>query len=317
MPDLPFAVTLNRAGPSPIHLQLAAQLREAALAGQLLPGSLLPGTRTLARDLGVTRGVVEAAYALLSADGTLQGEVGRGTRVSRGGGRTAEAAASALLPADGTPRAEVGRAPRVSGGVGPTARAAAPSPAWFAPRVPSPGMHSDERPGLHFRPGVTSAAMLHAQAWKRAWACAARQPVGGGYADAAGLPELRAAVSAFVGRSRGLAATPDTLLLTAGTLQSLGLLARAVLPAGATVLFENPGYRAGRAVLEGAGLRLVPLPVDEDGPVVDNLPPAHAVYVTPSHQFPLGSRPSLPRPPPPPAWTRRGGRGTSAPFPRF
>ncbi|UTA50395.1 GntR family transcriptional regulator [Deinococcus radiodurans] len=171
MPDLPFAVTLNRAGPSPIHLQLAAQLREAALAGQLLPGSLLPGTRTLARDLGVTRGVVEAAYALLSADGTLQGEVGRGTRVSRGVGRTAQAAA--------------------------------PSPAWFAPRVPSPGMHSDERPGLHFRTGVTSAAMLNAQAWKRAWAYAARQPVGGGYADAAGLPELRAAVSAFVGRSRG------------------------------------------------------------------------------------------------------------------
>ncbi|MHA0034833.1 MocR-like pyridoxine biosynthesis transcription factor PdxR [Deinococcus sp. PESE-13] len=275
MPDLPFAVTLNRAGPSPMHLQLAAQLREAALAGQLLPGSLLPGTRTLARDLGVTRGVVEAAYALLSADGTLEGEVGRGTRVSRGVGRTAQAAA--------------------------------PSPAWFAPRVPSPGMHSDERPGLHFRTGVTSAAMLNAQAWKRAWAYAARQPVGGGYADAAGLPELRAAVSAFVGRSRGLAATPDTLLLTAGTLQSLGLLARAVLPAGATVLFENPGYRAGRAVLEGAGLRLVPLPVDEDGPVVDNLPPAHAVYVTPSHQFPLGSRLSLPRRLALLAWAERQG----------
>lgn len=46
-------------------------------------------------------------------------------------------------------------------------------------------------------------------------------------------------------------------------------------------------------MLEGAGQRLVPLPVDEDGPIVDDLPPAHAVYVTPSHQFPLGHRMSL------------------------
>lgn len=275
MPDLPVAVTLNRAGPLPLHLQLAAHLREAALGGQLPPGTLLPGTRTLARELGVTRGVVEAAYALLAADGTLQGEVGRGTRVSRGVQRTAQAAT--------------------------------PSPAWFTPRDSSPGLLSDERPGIHFRTGVTSAAMLSAQAWKRAWAYAARQPVGGDYADAAGLPELRSAVCAFVGRSRGLPAAPDTLLLTAGTLQSLGLLARAVLPAGATILFENPGYRSGRAVLEGAGHRLVPLPVDEDGPVVHDLPPAHAVYVTPSHQFPLGHRLSLPRRLALLAWAERQG----------
>lgn len=263
MPDLPIDLALNRADPVALHLQLAARLREAALSGQLLPHTPLPGTRTLARELGVTRGVVEAAYALLSADGTLESEVGRGTRVSRGVERTEQAVPS--------------------------------SPAWFVLRPPSAGLQSDERQGLHFRTGVTSAAMLNAQAWKRAWAAAARQTVAGDYADAAGLPELRSAVAAFVARSRGLAASPETLLLTAGTLQSIGLLARAVLPAGATILFENPGYRSGRAALEQAGHRLLPLRVDADGPSVADLPPAHAVYVTPSHQFPLGSRMSLPR----------------------
>ena len=261
MPDLPL--TLDRQSTTPLHLQLTAQLRELALNGGLAADAPLPGTRTLARELGVTRGVVEAAYALLTADGVLEAEVGRGTRV-RGGVAQEPVRESAL-------------------------------PAWFAHRPALDGLRDDKRAGLHFRTGVTSAAMLDARAWKRAWACAAVQAVGGDYADAAGLPELRSAVAAFVARSRGLPATAEHLTLTAGTLQSLGLMARAVLPPGATVLFENPGYRSGRAVLEGAGLRVLPLAMDEEGPVVEGLPPAHAVYVTPSHQFPLGHRMSLPR----------------------
>ena len=271
MTELPTPLNLDRAGPAPLHMQLAGQLRGAALSGALPAGTRLPGTRTLARDLGVTRGVVEAAYALLSADGTLEAEVGRGTRVAAG-----------LVKAERMTEEN-------------TQEPAFPLPGWFLPRPLPHAARQDTRPGLHFRSGVTSAAMLDRRAWARAWGAAARTELPGDYADAAGLLELRAAVAAFIGRSRGLAASADTLLLTSGTLSSVTLIARAILPAGATVLYENPGYRSGRAVLEDAGHRLLPLAVDEQGPVVEHLPPAHAAYVTPSHQFPLGGRMSLAR----------------------
>lgn len=263
MTDVPLPLSLIRAGAAPLHVQLAGQVREAALSGALPAGARLPGTRTLARELGVTRGVVEAAYGLLLADGTVETRVGLGTRVAAGLTRT--------------------EAPP------------APLPGWFSARPLPHAARLDTRPGLHFRSGVTSAAMLDRRAWGRAWAAAARAELPGDYADAAGLPELRAAVAAFIGRSRGLAASADTLLLTSGTLSSVTLIARAILPPGATVLYENPGYRSGRAAFEDAGHRLLPLAVDEHGPVVEHLPPAHAAYVTPSHQFPLGHRMSLAR----------------------
>ncbi|WP_221088493.1 MocR-like pyridoxine biosynthesis transcription factor PdxR [Deinococcus aquaedulcis] len=265
--DLPFALTLDRHSPEPLHAQVARQVRAAVLGGVLPAGAPLPGTRTLARALGVTRGVAEDAYAELLADGTVQAEVGRGTRVRP---------ATPALPAPVAP--------------------AAPVPAWLPPTGPLPVDADPPAGGLHFRLGVTGTRTLDTRAWRQAWAAAARAPVGGDYGDPAGERDLRAALAAFVGRQRGLAAGEQEVLVTSGTLHALNLIVRALLPPGSAVLMENPGYRAARQVFLDAGHTLIPGPVDEDGLIVGpQTPPARLAYVTPSHQFPLGGRMCLPR----------------------
>ena len=267
MTSLPFNPRLLRGAPQPLHVQLAGEIRDAALHGRLPAGTRLPGSRSLAQTLGVSRGVVEEAYGLLTSDGTLEAVVGSGTRVAAG---------LHLHPA-----------PQDSG--------PGTAPPWFQARTMPHSARLDAREGLHFRSGVTSCAMLDEQAWKRAWARATDLPLPGEYGDLAGLHDLRVALAAFTGRLRGLASTPEQVVLTSGSLNSLGLIARGVLPPRTTVLYENPGYRSGHAVLQAAGHTLVPVPVDADGLVVAGLPPAQAVYVTPSHQFPLGGRMSLAR----------------------
>ncbi|WP_189067124.1 MocR-like pyridoxine biosynthesis transcription factor PdxR [Deinococcus radiotolerans] len=266
--ELPFPLDLRRDQTEALHAQLARQIREAVLSGLLPGGTPLPGTRTLARTMGVTRGVVETAYAELLADGTAQAQVGRGTRVR-----------------DETPTP----APEVPvGGAG--------VPAWLPDAPPLPVDGPGVRPGLDFRVGVTGTATLDRRAWRQAWADAAREDVSGDYADPAGEPRLRVALAAFVGRQRGLGAQAEDVLVTGGTLHALNLIVRALLPPGSGVLMENPGYRAARQVLLDAGHEVIPVPVDADGLIVNaDTPPARLVYVTPSHQFPMGGRMCLPR----------------------
>lgn len=263
--ELPIAVTLHRDAPEPLHGQLAGRLRAAVLTGALPAGLRLPGSRTLAASLGVTRGVVTEAYAELVADGTLEAVVGSGTRVPVGAARHARAADSGV-------------------------------PAWFKAPAPAPVEDTPARGGIHFKTGVTTSATLDERAWRQAWAAAAKAPVPGDYSDIQGEAHFRAALAAWAGRSRGLSVKPDDVLVTSGTLQAVNLIVRGILPPGSRVLFENPGYRAARQVFVDAGHTVLPLELDADGPVITGLlPGARAVYVTPSHQFPLGVRMSLPR----------------------
>jgi GntR family transcriptional regulator/MocR family aminotransferase len=75
-------VELNRAGPEPLHRQLANGLRDAIRAGRLAPATRLPSTRVLAEDLGVSRRLVVDAYSQLAAEGFLLSRHGSGTRVA-------------------------------------------------------------------------------------------------------------------------------------------------------------------------------------------------------------------------------------------
>lgn len=260
----PLPIALDRASSTPLHAQLAAQIRAGALTGTLPAGTALPGSRSLAAELGVTRGVVTAAFEALRLDGTLDTRVGSGTRVAAGvavyGGRE-----------------RGGR-----------------SPHWLTLPDDAPVDARVTTPGIHFQPGVAGTQVLDLRAWRAAWAAAGRTPPEGDYGDAAGERELRAALAAFVGRARGLRATPEQTVVTAGSLSALGLIAR-LLPPGSRVLFENPGYRAARQVLLDAGMEIRPIPVDDEGLVTDDLPRARLAVVTPSHQYPLGVRMTLSR----------------------
>src|SRR5258708_7804444 len=107
-------------------------------------------------------------------------------------------------------------------------------------------------------------------------------------------PALGAEIAAYLGRSRGLACTPEDILITAGATHALDLIVRATLSGGDYVGFEEPGYPSAQQIVLAREGRILPVPVDDDGMQVERLPHGLAapllVYTTPSHQYPLGTR---------------------------
>jgi GntR family transcriptional regulator/MocR family aminotransferase len=264
---LELSLVTDRNDPGPLTSQIAGQLRDALADGRLATGERLPSTRMLASLLGVSRTVITGAYAQLFAEGWVEGRHGSGTYV-----------------ADGAP----GR----PGGNG----SAEPGAPW------EPGAGAADRalapisdPLIDLRPGIAWTKGIDRAAWRRAWRSAGAS-LTGGLPDPQGSLGLRAALTGYLRRSRGVHCSPDQLVVTRGVAGSLGLIAAALLRPGDRVGVEEPGYPAARAVFAAHGLRIVPCPVDAGGLRVDALPGGlRLVYVTPAHQYPLGGRLSVPR----------------------
>jgi GntR family transcriptional regulator/MocR family aminotransferase len=146
----------------------------------------------------------------------------------------------------------------------------------------------------HFHPGLPDLAGFPREAWLRSLRAALREsPLGAvGYGDPRGVPELREALADYLGRVRGAAADPEHMLLCTGFMQSFSLVCRWLHAQGLeTIAVEDPGWQVHRLIAEQAGLRILPVAVDEEGLRVDALAAsgAKAVLVTPAHQFPTGS----------------------------
>jgi GntR family transcriptional regulator / MocR family aminotransferase len=113
-----------------------------------------------------------------------------------------------------------------------------------------------------------------------------------GYPDPAGMPELRAALAAYLGRVRGVRATPEQVLVTSGLRQGASLLWSVIASNGARrVAVEQPGWRGMGETVSDAGMEVVPVPVDEHGLLVDLLMGelVDAVALAPAHQYPTGA----------------------------
>jgi GntR family transcriptional regulator/MocR family aminotransferase len=252
--------------------RLYAELRRAMLESRLRPGDRLPSSRELARRLAVARNTVSEAYERLAREGYLESRPGSGTFV---------ADHDEPLSARDTSAAWLPTLSQWAGGL-PQSRSI----------VPSREMAYD------FRPGLPDLANVPIAAWRRLAAHNLRTLSHeiGGYGDPAGLPRLRAAIARYVSQSRAVSCTPDDLLVCSGTQQALDLLTRVLVDRGTVVAVENPGYTPPSALFRAAGATVVPVRVDDEGLVVDELPhAARVVYVTPSHQFPLGVSMSLAR----------------------
>ena len=162
-------------------------------------------------------------------------------------------------------------------------------------RVESGREEDGDRDGLDLRPGTPWVAGIRQESWRRAWRVAADSgpdlrpwP--------AGDPRFRAVVAEQLVWSRGLIVDSPSVLATAGTTAALDELAHALLRPGDRVALEEPGYPRAAETLLAAGLDVVPVPVDDDGLIVERIPAAvGAVYCTPAHQFPLGGRMSAAR----------------------
>jgi GntR family transcriptional regulator/MocR family aminotransferase len=130
---------------------------------------------------------------------------------------------------------------------------------------------------------------------RAAWLAAARRAISAapaeafGYSDPRGRPELRAALAFYLARARGVRAGADQIVICSGFTQALSLLSRVLAARGAaSIAVEAYGHEHHREVIGAGGLSPRPVPVDDDGAVISQIPAAGAVLLTPSHQFPLG-----------------------------
>jgi len=275
---------LRLSGEGPLHRQVYAALRRGILAGELPAGSRLPSTRELAQDMALSRTTIQLAYEQLLAEGYLEGRVGSGTYV--GAGLQLEAAQA------------------------PAAEAAGVEPRWGAAgrrvlEVARPLLRSRAdgrpRPRWDFRTGLPALAEFPHERWRRHLGRRARSLALEvyDYGPAEGSPALRAAIAGYLRRSRGLACTPEQVVIVNGSQQGLDLVARLLLDEGDVALVEEPGYEGARNAFLFAGATVEPVRVDDEGLDIEAAPAsarrARLVHVTPAHQYPRGSILSLPR----------------------
>ena len=269
-----FAFPLERRSGVPVFQQIAGAIAADIRRGRLRPGSRLPGSRTLARALGVHRLTVVAALDDLVAEGWLVSYRARGTFVSN------------ELP-DSRPRRFTAHRPE------PTAIAsrvgfdllAAPQPE-LPHEVPGGSLFfAPGRPDVRLAPGAALG-----RAYRRALSRSADTLLS--YAAPEGHGRLREAVAAMLRATRGLAAVAANVCMTRGSQMAISLVARSLLRPGDVVAVEQLGYRPAWESFRLAGAKVVGIPVDDRGLRVDALQRAlvehrlRAVYVTPHHQFP-------------------------------
>jgi GntR family transcriptional regulator/MocR family aminotransferase len=265
-------VHVSLAGRADLSREIYRQLRRAILDGHLRKGELLPPTRELARSLSVSRNTVTVAYDLLLAEGFVTSRVGAGTFVSDHVPSIPDPSAAARVGAAIQPR-EIWQSLGL-----PTAF-----------RLPA---------DYDFRTGLPDASLFPFETWRRLTSEQLRaEAIGKGiYAHPAGHPGLRQAIARHIALARGVLTTLDDVVITSGTQQALDVVARTLLAPGDAIAVEDPGYAPPRSLFRSLGLVVHDVPVDDDGLDVAQLPAeTRAVYVTPSHQYPLGMSMSLQR----------------------
>ncbi|MBI6911176.1 PLP-dependent aminotransferase family protein [Pseudomonas palleroniana] len=261
-------------GRKDLAAQLYQQLREAIAAGRLSAGAQLPPSRLLAEQLGISRKTVSDTYATLTYEGLLVGKIGRGTFVN----------AWAPPPERLQTAADLACAANLE--------------KWAA--LPSPMHHPTPEKTLRyeFLGGATTRNQFPQDEWRRCTQDALRRIAlhSGFYSQPEGLPALREAIAGHIAFSRGVKCHAHDIVVTNGAQQALDLIARVVVEPGTLVAMEDPGYSPARQLFTAMGARIADVPVDAQGIQVEQIPDdTRLIYVTPSHQFPLGMPMSLVR----------------------
>ncbi len=266
----------QRSGGPTLTKQLYDQLVTQILAGDLAAGTRLPSSRDLAAENDVARNIVVHVYEQLLAEGYVEARVGSGTYV-------AKLDLSALPP-----RAAGKTLTRTTHARENATRSASAKNAFIASseRATSPDV-------IAFACGVPDLAQFPRAAWLR---CLHRASFYGemadwGYTEPEGSPALRHEIAAHLRRARDLRCTDEQVIVTAGTAHALHLLCAVFRELRPGALVEDPVVTFVPEILRRTGHTATPVPVDAHGIMVDALPGkprAGFVFVSPSHQFPLG-----------------------------
>lgn len=255
-----LGIHLDRTASEGLASQLQRQLTHLVVEGTLASGMRLPSSRELARELGIARNLVIEVYEALIADGCLEGKRGSGTFVGR-----LQIAPKSITRTRGED--------------------------WAA----TPKSASAE-----LMPGRPDLASFPWASWLR---CLRKVALSHGptlwdYEEPMGNRELRSEIAKHLQRTKGLLCEARQVYVSAGTSQALMLLASLLREGRTGILMENPVVSFAPTAFQACGHRLWPVPVDKHGvrtTMLPRAPKAGAVFVSPSHQFPMGGRLPLTR----------------------
>lgn len=264
----------------PLHARVLRVIRQLIIDGALGSGKALPASRVLANSLDLSRDTIEAAYSQLHAEGFIERRVGSGSFVApmtefATGHRLSQRDALARNQAPNLSRR--GNAMFRSGGV-------------REQLVPRP-----------FAPGLPETRTFPVQIWERLERQVLKENGTKAlmHSHPQGAEPLRQAIADYVNLERGARATADRVLVLTSSQQALTLCANMLLDAGDSIFIEDPAYYGARRAFDAAGLQSVPVSVDRQGLIADNIlaepQQAKAVFLTPSHQFPTGATLALDR----------------------
>lgn len=259
---------IDRTSSVPLHLQIAAHIRDGILRGIFPAGTQFLGSREIARELGCSRTVVLTAWDLLYAEGYLES-------TPRGSVMVAAVTVPQVPP--------------------PSIASASADPARMSERWRSLlGLDYETNWPSVFAPGAPDITTFPFKDWSRLLRQVWQNPREQECLDlpSEGHPRLRTEIANFLGAVRGVVCSPDEVVVTSGTSGALDFCSRMILDPGDEVWVEEPGFIEARWALTAAGAKLVPIPVDDKGLVVSEgirrAPRARLIVVTPSHQYPLG-----------------------------
>jgi len=245
---------LHRELPESLYSQLYHWIKKEIEEGRLLPGMKMPSIRQLTAHLKVSRNTVEAAYQQLQAEGYLES-------VPKSGIWVAEIEKPLLHPIEGEH---------------PIRLECKPSSEVL----------------VDFEYGNVDLDKFPLKKWKKCLSEAVDQENNWlfQYSEKQGELALRREISNYLLQFRGVRSSPEQILITAGTQNSIALICRLLALQGKSVAMEEPGYSGARSVFEDQGCYIEPVPLEKDGLSVEHIQTskAKAVYLTPSHQFPFG-----------------------------
>lgn len=262
---------------APLHHRIYAAVRQSILQNRIPVGTKLPSTRDLAGIVGVGRNTVLRAYEQLVMEGYVQGQTGAGTFV-----------ADTLI--DVLPRAP---RPAFSQAV-----AAGSTLSARGERLAHHRASATVQSGA-FVPGIPDVDLFPHQIWRRLVGKYLRRDHAPLLQYAVGAhPRLTRSLAEYLRATRYLDCDAGQILILNGSHEALDLCARMLADAGDDVLMEDPGYWGARNVFRAAGLKLHPVPVDEEGMAptrADWSRSPRLVFLSPSNQYPTGAALSLPR----------------------
>ena len=263
----------------PRNHRLYLLIREAIADARLVAGTRLPTSRELAADLGIARNTILYAYEQLRAEGYVEARVGSGTYVARTTpDESLLVGARAVKPAPRSAEATLSHRGR---NIVENTRASAQQ--WGA-----------------FMPGVPDIEAFPFALWNRLTEKQWRQPKARNltYGWGGGHPDLKRAIARHLNTARAVVCEPEQILVTDGIHQAIHLCVHLLTDVRNRAWVEDPGYWGIRKVVSALGVELVPVPVDREGlaPSPEDMRrPPRLIFVTPSHQYPLGHVMSLAR----------------------